>query len=249
MPGRAARWRVRPGCVFFMTIRVADSLASQYSRLPTLEEGSPVDPERLRRIHRLPGRFEHGPVLRHRREHPHEDEIFANWFSNDQSHPLVVLKGADPVGFALVTRPRIPAAGEPAADYRMSEFFVRKQYRRVGMGRDAATLIFDRFAGNWEIVEYLRNPGAVAFWRRVLAVYCAGRLSPSARVMARCSSVSRADRPRSAEQASSPPTRSLFARRPRLNSSRSASSMAGFGRFLGCCGPQFRRGRLVVDGM
>ena len=36
----------------------------------------------------------------------------------------------------------------------MSEFFVRKQYRRAGIGRDAATLIFDRFAGDWEIVEY-----------------------------------------------------------------------------------------------
>ncbi len=103
-----------------------------------------------------------------------EDEIFSNWFSSDQSHPLVILKGADPVGFALVTRPRIPSAGEPAADYRMSEFFVRKQHRRVGMGRDAATLIFDRFAGEWEIVEYQRNPGAVTFWRRVLTCYCPG---------------------------------------------------------------------------
>ncbi len=43
---------------------------------------------------------------------PHEDEIFANWFSNDQSHPLLILKGRDSVGFALVTRPRIPTAGE-----------------------------------------------------------------------------------------------------------------------------------------
>ncbi|MDP9083722.1 MAG: GNAT family N-acetyltransferase [Pseudomonadota bacterium] len=101
-----------------------------------------------------------------------EEEIFANWFSNDHSHPLVILQGPEPVGFSLVTRPRIPTAGEPAVDYRMSEFFVREQHRRVGMGRDAATLIFDRFAGQWEIVEYQRNPGAMAFWRRVLTDYC-----------------------------------------------------------------------------
>jgi predicted acetyltransferase len=107
-------------------------------------------------------------------DNPRKDEIFANWFSNEHSHPLLILKGTDPVGFALVTRPRIPAAGESAADYRMSEFFVRKQYRRAGMGRDAAVLIFDRFAGDWEIVEYLRNPGAVAFWRRVVSDYCKG---------------------------------------------------------------------------
>ena len=41
----------------------------------------------------------------------------------------------------------------------MSEFFIRKPFRRAGIGRDAATLIFDRFAGHWEIVEYHRNPG------------------------------------------------------------------------------------------
>jgi predicted acetyltransferase len=108
-------------------------------------------------------------------DNPHEHEIFANWFSNDHSHPLVVLKGTDPVGFALVTRPRIPEAGQTAVNFHLSEFFIRKPFRRAGVGRDAATLIFDRFAGEWEIVEYLRNPGAVAFWRRVLSVYAAGR--------------------------------------------------------------------------
>ena len=112
---------------------------------------------------------------------PREDEIFANWFSNDQSHPLVILKGHEPVGFALVTRPRIPAAGETAVDFRMSEFFIRRPHRRVGMGREAASLIFDRFAGEWEITEYQRHPGSVAFWRRVLAVYCAGGFTERAR--------------------------------------------------------------------
>jgi predicted acetyltransferase len=112
---------------------------------------------------------------------PREDEIFANWFANDHSHPLLILKGPDAVGFALVTRPRIPAAGETAVNFHMSEFFIRKQHRRVGIGRDAATLIFDRFAGDWEIVEYMRNPGAVAFWRRVVSVYSAGRYTERSR--------------------------------------------------------------------
>jgi predicted acetyltransferase len=107
----------------------------------------------------------------------HQDEIFANWFSNDQTHPLLILKGTDSVGFALVTRPRIPKAGEAAADYRMSEFFVRKQHRRTGIGRDAATLIFDRFAGDWEIVEYMRHPGSIAFWRHVVTRYSKGHFT------------------------------------------------------------------------
>ena len=114
-------------------------------------------------------------------DNPHEHEIFANWFSNDQSHPLVILKGPEPVGFALVSRPRIPQAGEKPADYHMSEFFVRKPFRRAGIGRNAATLIFDRFAGHWEIVEYHRNPDSVAFWRRVLSTYCGGQYTEKTR--------------------------------------------------------------------
>src|ERR1700685_1196168 len=55
-------------------------------------------------------------------DNPHEDEIFANWFSNDHSHPLVILKGPDAVGFALVTRPQVALAGEAAVNYHMSEF-------------------------------------------------------------------------------------------------------------------------------
>ena len=33
----------------------------------------------------------------------------------------------------------------------------------------------------WEIVEYQRNPGAVAFWRKIIAAYCAGRFTEVAR--------------------------------------------------------------------
>lgn len=108
-------------------------------------------------------------------DNPQKDGIFADWFANDLTHPLVISRGAEPVGFALVSRPRMPTGGEKAPDYRMSEFFVRQQYRRNGIGRDAATLIFDRFAGEWEIVEYQRNPGSVRFWHKVLAGYCRGR--------------------------------------------------------------------------
>jgi predicted acetyltransferase len=114
-------------------------------------------------------------------DRPQQDEIFAYWFANEHSHPLLILKGPDPVGFALVTRPRVPNAGEKAADFHMSEFFVRKQYRRSGVGRDAATLIFDRFAGEWEILQYQRNPGAVIFWRKVVADYSGGHFTERSR--------------------------------------------------------------------
>ncbi len=105
-------------------------------------------------------------------ENPQKDGIFASWFASEHSHPLVIAHGVVPVGFALVVRPQIPVGGEPPPDHRMAEFFVRKQHRRHGYGRHAAQLAFDRFAGEWEVVEYLRNPGSVRFWRSVIAGYC-----------------------------------------------------------------------------
>ena len=114
-------------------------------------------------------------------ESQRNDEIFANWFSNEHSHPLVIVKGSQSVGFALVTRPRIAAAGDTASDFHLSEFFIRRPHRRVGIGRDAATLIFSRFSGEWEIVEYDRNPTAIAFWRRVVQTYTGGKFQERSR--------------------------------------------------------------------
>jgi predicted acetyltransferase len=179
MPGRAAIRQVRPGCVF-------SSIEDAVSLLVSIRDVKTSKQDR-RWIQSVYGEYidsladlNTGLFSVLGAGNPHQDEIFANWFSNDQSHPLVILKERDPVGFALVTRPRIPSAGRKSANFRMSEFFVRKQHRRAGIGRDAATLIFDRFAGDWEIVEYLRHPGSVAFWRHVVAGYSAGRYTERA---------------------------------------------------------------------
>jgi len=67
------------------------------------------------------------------------------------------------------------APGKSSIDYRMAEFFISRTFRRRGVGRLAVELILNRFAGRWEITEYLRNPVAVAFWRRVVANYTQGR--------------------------------------------------------------------------
>ncbi len=110
-----------------------------------------------------------------------KDGIFASWFASQSSHPLVIVRDAERIGFALVARPLVAATGESAPDYRLAEFFVRAPYRGNGYGREAATLIFDRFAGDWEIVEYQRNPGSVRFWRRVLGSYGRGEFTERSR--------------------------------------------------------------------
>jgi len=104
--------------------------------------------------------------------HREPDQI-ARWFADRNAYPLVILKTAEPVGFAMVAHNHAPP-GPPVVEYRMVEFFITRTNRRLGVGRTAVNLILNRFAGRWEITEYLRNPGAVSFWRRVVAGYTRG---------------------------------------------------------------------------
>jgi predicted acetyltransferase len=102
-----------------------------------------------------------------------EPDLIARWFGDRNAFPLVILKAAGRVGFAMVAHCPQPS-GPAMVEYRMGEFFIARDSRRLGVGRTAVNLILNRFAGRWEITEYLRNPEAVSFWRRVVAGYTRG---------------------------------------------------------------------------
>jgi predicted acetyltransferase len=102
-----------------------------------------------------------------------EPDLIAHWFGDPNTYPLVIVRGSEPVGFARVVR-SVAGAAQPRIDYRMGEFFVSRARRRLGIGRTAVQLILSRFAGRWEVSEYLRNAPAVSFWRRVVASYTQG---------------------------------------------------------------------------
>ncbi|HKT75005.1 MAG TPA: GNAT family N-acetyltransferase [Steroidobacteraceae bacterium] len=107
--------------------------------------------------------------------HREPDQI-ARWFGDRNAYPLVILKSQETVGFAMVARGG-SASSQPPVQYRMAEFFIARAKRRLGIGQTAVQLILSRFAGRWEITEYLRNPSAVSFWRRVVAGYTRGNYS------------------------------------------------------------------------
>jgi len=102
-----------------------------------------------------------------------ENEFLSGWFNDPSAHPFVILHGGERVGIALVTRPAFGPL--PRAAHRMAEFFVTGDARRRGVGSSAATLLFHRFAGEWEVVEDENNRAALQFWRRVVGRLTGGR--------------------------------------------------------------------------
>jgi predicted acetyltransferase len=102
-----------------------------------------------------------------------DDEFLAGWFRDPAAQPFVILANGARSGFAVVTR--LPAWPRGEADFRMSEFFVVPRARGRGVGAHAATLLFSRFEGAWEVLEDEENRAALAFWRRVIGAQTAGR--------------------------------------------------------------------------
>lgn len=100
-----------------------------------------------------------------------EPDQLQRWLVDRTANLLTILDDQQPVGFAMVARETLASK---QIDFRMAEFFVTREHRRRGVGRSAVRLIFDRFAGRWEILEYSRNPAAVTFWRKVVSAYTRG---------------------------------------------------------------------------
>jgi predicted acetyltransferase len=109
-----------------------------------------------------------------------EPDQLASWFADSSTQILTILHNEQPVGFAMV-RLGQPLAIRTTIDFSMAEFFIARDWRRRGVGQEAVRLIFDRFSGRWHIMEYLRNPGAVSFWRRVVNSYTEGRYQEQTR--------------------------------------------------------------------
>jgi predicted acetyltransferase len=106
-----------------------------------------------------------------------EDEFLAGWFADPTAHPFVIVANGQRAGFALVSRP--PAFPRTSVQYRMAEFFVISAARRRGVGASAASLLFQRFAGDWEVLEDEHNRPALSFWRRVIGAQTAGKFAES----------------------------------------------------------------------
>ena len=76
-------------------------------------------------------------------------------------HAFIIRCSNRAVGFALV---RDPTSTESAV-HELSEFYIKPESRRLGIGHRAVRAIWKWFPGNWELQVHARNSAAVQFWR------------------------------------------------------------------------------------
>jgi predicted acetyltransferase len=94
------------------------------------------------------------------------------WSEPDRRFPFLIRRGQLLAGFALVTR------GSPASDdanaVDVAEFFVVRRYRRCGVGRQAAFLLWRLFAARWIVRVSEDNHHGCQFCASVVADFTNG---------------------------------------------------------------------------
>ena len=50
----------------------------------------------------------------------------------------------------------------------LSEFFVMRKYRKLGIGKHAAKKVFNKHKGKWELTVHPKNPVSIKFWTNVI---------------------------------------------------------------------------------
>lgn len=97
-----------------------------------------------------------------------------HYWTEERRHPFFVRVDAKLAGFVLV-RSELTGTGEPSS--ALAEFFIMRKYRRQSVGQQVATLIFDRFPGEWSVSHEDINPAAGQFWRHVIGDYTGGQFT------------------------------------------------------------------------
>lgn len=101
----------------------------------------------------------------------YEYKYLDHYWTEAGRYPFILRVDGQIAGLALVRG--IESDEKPNA-YSMAEFFVMRKYRRNGVGRRAATELFDRFPGVWSVKQVQSNLPSHAFWRDVIGKYTGG---------------------------------------------------------------------------
>jgi predicted acetyltransferase len=106
-------------------------------------------------------------------EHGRFDTVCLDtYWTHTDYHPFLIQVDRRLCGFALVNRQS--RLHNPFHGHSITDFFVARRYRRQGVGRTAAMLLFERFPGAWEVSSGADNVPGHVFWRGVVDQYTRG---------------------------------------------------------------------------
>jgi predicted acetyltransferase len=97
------------------------------------------------------------------------------YWSDPNRAPFLIFVEERLAGFVLVTQ-EVEAGDEPFHD--VSEFFVSRGFRRMGVGLSIARQVWQRFPGRWQVRVMESNHPACFFWQRAVEEFVGAAVTP-----------------------------------------------------------------------
>ncbi len=94
------------------------------------------------------------------------------YWEDPNRYPFLLCTENELAGFALCRFEVDPVSGREQME--MAEFFVKPEFRRTGVGREAAAWLWNLFPGRWIVRVLKSNKRAMPFWETVIGEYTNG---------------------------------------------------------------------------
>jgi predicted acetyltransferase len=96
-----------------------------------------------------------------------------HYWTEESRHPFFIRVDGCLAGFVLISSyTYILPLGNAKS---ITEFFVMRKYRRMGIGSIVAVEVFDQFPGKWEVIQHEDNHVSKRFWAAVIQKYTHGK--------------------------------------------------------------------------
>jgi predicted acetyltransferase len=97
-----------------------------------------------------------------------------DYWQDPNRYPFLIVVDGKIAGFILLIK-QVLEQEVKQSRFEIAEFFVLRGFRRRGVGRKAAYMVWDRFASSWRVRVLQTNVGAMRFWEKVILAYTGGR--------------------------------------------------------------------------
>lgn len=102
----------------------------------------------------------------------YEAQDVSKYWEEPNRYPFLIRVDDELAGFALINK----VGSIPDIDWNMGEFFIVGKFQGKGIGKQVAFEIFDKFPGQWEVMQMPPNIPAIEFWRKVISDYSNNQL-------------------------------------------------------------------------
>jgi predicted acetyltransferase len=100
-------------------------------------------------------------------KNPGEYKYLDNYWEKENRFPYFIEVDNKIAGFVLVNgHTLVNKDGK-----NIAEFYVKKEFRKKGVGKMISFRVFDLFKGSWEVRQIKENILAQKFWKKVISEY------------------------------------------------------------------------------